>query len=86
MHTHMHAYCTHRYLKGADLGPNVIANPDLLSTVEDADVLVFCAPHQFVRSICKQLIGKIKRDAIAISLIKVCPLGGTRRHAAAWSD
>jgi len=64
--THQHP----RYLPGVDLGPNVVANPDLLSTVKDADVLVFCAPHQFVRGICKQLVGKVKRDAIAVSLIK----------------
>eukprot|EP00955_Chlamydomonas_euryale_P028920 305001-Chlamydomonas_euryale.AAC.1 len=59
-----------RYLPGVDLGSNVVANPDLLSTVKDADVLVFCAPHQFVRGICKQLVGRIKRNAVAISLIK----------------
>lgn len=39
--------------------------------VRGADILIFCAPHQFIRSICKQLIGKIKSDAFAISLIKV---------------
>jgi hypothetical protein len=39
--------------------------------VRGADILIFCAPHQFIRSICKQLIGKIKPDAFAISLIKV---------------
>jgi hypothetical protein len=39
--------------------------------VRGADILIFCAPHQFIRSMCKQLIGKIKPDAFAISLIKV---------------
>jgi glycerol-3-phosphate dehydrogenase (NAD+) len=39
--------------------------------VRDADVLVFCAPHQFVHGICKQMRGKVKPDAIAISLTKV---------------
>lgn len=43
----------------------------LLLQVKDADILIFCAPHQFIRSICKQLIGKIKPDAFAVSLIKV---------------
>lgn len=59
-----------RYLPGIDLGTNTIADPDLESTVADADVLIFCAPHQFIRSICKQLIGKVKPDAFAVSLIK----------------
>ena len=40
-------------------------------TVQGADVLVFCTPHQFTRDICRQLRGKVKTDAIAISLTKV---------------
>jgi len=58
------------YLPGISLGDNVIADPSLDSTVKDADVIIFCAPHQFLRGLCKQLIGKIKPDAFAISLIK----------------
>jgi len=38
--------------------------------VKDADVLVWVLPHQFVRGICKQIVGKIKPNAIGISLIK----------------
>jgi NAD-dependent glycerol-3-phosphate dehydrogenase len=38
--------------------------------VADADVIILCAPHQFVRGICKQLVGKVKPGAIAVSLIK----------------
>eukprot|EP00775_Hariotina_reticulata_P002377 gene2377-2682_t len=59
-----------KYLPGISLGENTIADPSLESTVAGADILIFCAPHQFIRSICKQLIGKIKPDAFAISLIK----------------
>eukprot|EP00878_Enallax_costatus_P016906 GHUV01017747.1.p1 GENE.GHUV01017747.1~~GHUV01017747.1.p1 ORF type:complete len:484 (+),score=134.18 GHUV01017747.1:161-1612(+) len=59
-----------KYLPGIPLGTNTIADSDLLSAVKDADILIFCAPHQFIRSICKQLIGKIKPDAFAVSLIK----------------
>eukprot|EP00879_Flechtneria_rotunda_P018060 GHRR01018929.1.p1 GENE.GHRR01018929.1~~GHRR01018929.1.p1 ORF type:complete len:615 (+),score=140.48 GHRR01018929.1:3-1847(+) len=59
-----------KYLPGVELGPNVMADPDLESTVRGADILVFCAPHQFIQSICKQLIGKVKPEAFAISLIK----------------
>jgi glycerol-3-phosphate dehydrogenase len=46
--------------------------------VRGADILIFCAPHQFIRSMCKQLIGKIKPDAFAVSLIKVGH--GTKRQ------
>ncbi|GBF87939.1 glycerol-3-phosphate dehydrogenase [Raphidocelis subcapitata] len=59
-----------KYLPGVSLGPNLVADPELLSTVADADVIIFCAPHQFMRGICKQLIGKIKPDAVAVSLTK----------------
>lgn len=36
----------------------------------DADVLVFCIPHQFVRATCKRIMGKTKPGAFAVSLIK----------------
>lgn len=60
-----------KYLPGVSLGSNTRADPDLEAVVKEADILIFCAPHQFIRGICKQLIGKIKPDAFAVSLIKV---------------
>lgn len=33
-------------------------------------MLVFVTPHQFMEGICKRLVGKIRPDAEAISLIK----------------
>ncbi|KAL0424246.1 UNVERIFIED_CONTAM: Glycerol-3-phosphate dehydrogenase [NAD(+)] [Sesamum radiatum] len=59
-----------KYLPGIKLGKNVVANPDLESAVKDANLLVFVTPHQFMEGICKRLVGKIKADAEAISLIK----------------
>ena len=44
-----------RYLPGARLPDNIVAVPDLEAAVDGADVLIICAPHQFVRGICKQL-------------------------------
>ncbi|KAJ0534220.1 putative glycerol-3-phosphate dehydrogenase (NAD(+)) [Helianthus annuus] len=38
--------------------------------VRDANMLVFVTPHQFMEGICKRLVGKIRSDAQAISLIK----------------
>ncbi len=32
----------------------------LQETVKDADILIFCTPHQFVHGICKQLSGKVR--------------------------
>lgn len=35
-------------------------------------MLVFCAPHQFIHRMVKTLAGHVSKDAIAISLTKVC--------------
>lgn len=59
-----------KYLPGKKLPDNVVAVPDLVESVKDADVLVFVVPHQFVHKICDQMKNNIKSDAIGISLIK----------------
>ncbi|XP_024977917.1 glycerol-3-phosphate dehydrogenase [NAD(+)] [Cynara cardunculus var. scolymus] len=59
-----------KYLPGIKLGSNVVADPDLENAVRDANMLVFVTPHQFMEGICKRLVGKIRGDAQAISLIK----------------
>ncbi|GMI67461.1 Glycerol-3-phosphate dehydrogenase plastidic [Hibiscus trionum] len=59
-----------KYLPGIKLGKNVIADPDLENAVKDANMLVFVTPHQFMEGICKRLVGKVRGDAEAISLIK----------------
>ncbi|EXC31408.1 Glycerol-3-phosphate dehydrogenase [NAD(+)] [Morus notabilis] len=68
-----------KYLPGIKLGKNVIADPDLENAGRsmflcfygtDANMLVFVTPHQFMEGICKRLVGKIKGDVEAISLIK----------------
>uniref|UniRef100_A0A0A9XD60 Glycerol-3-phosphate dehydrogenase [NAD(+)] n=2 Tax=Lygus hesperus TaxID=30085 RepID=A0A0A9XD60_LYGHE len=59
-----------KYLPGHKLPPNVVAIPDLVEAAADADFLVFVVPHQFVKTICNTLVGKIKPTAVAISLIK----------------
>ncbi|MEW5301341.1 MAG: hypothetical protein WDW36_004205 [Sanguina aurantia] len=59
-----------KYLPGIHLGDNVVALPNLEDVTRDADILMICAPHQYIHHICKTLAGKVKKDAIAISLIK----------------
>jgi glycerol-3-phosphate dehydrogenase (NAD+) len=60
-----------KYLPGKKLPENVRAVTDLVETCEDADIMIFVVPHQFVHRICDQLKGKLKQGVIAISLIKV---------------
>jgi glycerol-3-phosphate dehydrogenase (NAD+) len=59
-----------KYLKGFKLPENVVAIADVCEAAKDADILVFVVPHQFVKGICKQLQGKLKQGALAVSLIK----------------
>ncbi|GIL83780.1 hypothetical protein Vretimale_10573 [Volvox reticuliferus] len=59
-----------KYFPGFDLGVNVKAVPSIVEAAADADLIVFCAPHQFMHNICKQLMGKVKPGASAISLTK----------------
>lgn len=51
--------------------PPQLAIPDLVEASSSADILVFVIPHQFVGKVCDTIKGKIKCDAVGISLIKV---------------
>ncbi|KAI6195473.1 Glycerol-3-phosphate dehydrogenase [NAD(+)] [Aphelenchoides besseyi] len=64
-----------KYLPGKKLPENVRAVTDLVESCKDADVLIFVVPHQFVNRICDQLKGKLKQNAVAISLIKGVAVG-----------
>ncbi|KAJ8961606.1 hypothetical protein NQ314_005923 [Rhamnusium bicolor] len=59
-----------KYLPGHKLPPNVVAVPDVVDAAKEADILIFVVPHQFIRTLCSTLLGKIKPTAIALSLIK----------------
>jgi glycerol-3-phosphate dehydrogenase (NAD+) len=59
-----------KYLPGIKLPENLVADPDICSVVRGADILVFCTPHQFMKSILNDLKGHVKESAIAISLTK----------------
>uniref|UniRef100_A0A2I3RUW7 Glycerol-3-phosphate dehydrogenase [NAD(+)] n=3 Tax=Homininae TaxID=207598 RepID=A0A2I3RUW7_PANTR len=59
-----------KYLPGHKLPPNVVAVPDVVQAAEDADILIFVVPHQFIGKICDQLKGHLKANATGISLIK----------------
>ncbi|RWS00044.1 glycerol-3-phosphate dehydrogenase [NAD(+)]: cytoplasmic-like isoform X1 [Dinothrombium tinctorium] len=59
-----------KYLPGHKLPPTIVAIPDVVEATKDADILVFVLPHQFVLSTCEPLIGKIKPNAVGLSLIK----------------
>lgn len=59
-----------KYLPGCKLPANIVAVPDVVEAAKDADILVFVMPHQFIRGLCKQLSGNVKKTAIGVSLCK----------------
>ncbi|KAL8570177.1 hypothetical protein ACOMHN_030973 [Nucella lapillus] len=59
-----------KYLPGIKLPTNVVAEPDVTKACKGADILVFVLPHQFVTKTCHAMAPHIKKDAVAISLIK----------------
>ncbi|CAD6185681.1 unnamed protein product [Caenorhabditis auriculariae] len=59
-----------KYLPGKTLPTNVVAVTDLVQSCTGSQVLIFVVPHQFVKGICNQLVGKIPENTQAISLIK----------------
>lgn len=60
-----------KYLPDQKLPENVVAVPDLAEAVKDADVLIFVLPHQYVKKTCEELKSHVKKEAFALTLIKV---------------
>jgi glycerol-3-phosphate dehydrogenase (NAD+) len=59
-----------KYLPGVKYGDNVVACADLVETIQDADLIIFCTPHQFVQGLCRKMQMHVKPTSHAISLIK----------------
>lgn len=59
-----------KYLPGHKLPENVVAVPNLSEAVQDADLLVFVIPHQFIHKICDEITGRVPEKALGITLIK----------------
>lgn len=59
-----------KYLPGHRLPENVMATPSLCQAVQDADLLVFAFPHQFIRTICDDIAEVVPRKARGLTLIK----------------
>ncbi|XP_064470602.1 glycerol-3-phosphate dehydrogenase [NAD(+)], cytoplasmic-like [Ornithodoros turicata] len=68
-----------KYLPGYKIPDNVVAVPDIVQACEDSDILVLVLPHKFLVPTCKPLVGKVKKGAIGLSLVKgfdIAPGGG----------
>jgi len=58
-----------KYLPGVTLPSHVMAEPDITKAVQNADILVWVLPHQFVpRTVAS--MGPVKEGCISVSLIK----------------
>jgi len=58
-----------KYLPGIQLPPNIRAEPDVKKAVEDADIMVWVLPHQFVPKTVQNM-GTPKPGSMSVSLIK----------------
>ncbi|XP_017131675.1 uncharacterized protein LOC108148882 [Drosophila elegans] len=59
-----------KYLPGIKLPKNLIAVNDLLEAAQNADILIFSTPLEFVNSYCNILAGNVKESAFAVSMTK----------------
>ncbi len=59
-----------KYLPGIKLPDNVVAEPDLEKACQNAHILVFVLPHQFLPKLLPTIKKSMNKDAFAISLIK----------------
>lgn len=59
-----------KHLPGHRLPENVVATSSLGQAVQDADLLVFASPHQFIRTICDKIADIVPTKALGLSLIK----------------
>ena len=59
-----------KYLPNIPIPKNIIANPDVGSTVKDATILIFNLPHQFIGRVCDSVKGHNLPYARGISCIK----------------
>eukprot|EP01039_Chlorochromonas_danica_P006869 gene6867-7592_t len=72
-----------KYLPGIQLPKNILANPDLLASVHNKNILFFVVPHQYLSNVLCHLKGQIASDTICVSLIKgvdVSMEDGLRRY------
>lgn len=60
-----------KYMKGMKIPDNILAVSDLNDVIEDADLIVFVVPHQYLNNVLDEINkSKLKKTAKAISLIK----------------
>eukprot|EP01118_Nematostelium_gracile_P012325 TRINITY_DN4490_c0_g1_i1.p1 TRINITY_DN4490_c0_g1~~TRINITY_DN4490_c0_g1_i1.p1 ORF type:complete len:353 (+),score=106.07 TRINITY_DN4490_c0_g1_i1:110-1168(+) len=64
-----------KYLPGHKLPENIIATPDLNDAAEDADLLIFVLPHQFLKKTCDDIKDHVRKNPKALSLIKGLDIG-----------
>lgn len=59
-----------KYLPGVKLPNNLHVTVDITKTVQDADVVFIVIPHQHIHQTLKSMVGRMKPDAVVVSMIK----------------
>lgn len=67
------------YLPGLDLPASIVASTDLGAVVEAADLIAVAVPSQSVRAVLEPVAGRVRPDAVVVSLMKGVELGTDER-------
>lgn len=67
-----------KYLPGHKLPENVVAVQNLNEAGQDADLLVFLIPHQFIHKIFDEIMSGVPKKALGITFIKGIGEGSNR--------
>ncbi|SOV15506.1 glycerol-3-phosphate dehydrogenase, putative [Plasmodium sp. gorilla clade G2] len=61
-----------KYMKGMKIPENILAISNLKEVIDDADLLIFVLPHQYLDNVLDEILqnNNLKKNARAISLIK----------------
>lgn len=59
-----------KYLPNVLLPSSIVAMSEIEEAAQDADILLFVVPHQFIENVVRRLKGHCKPTAIGVSLIK----------------
>ncbi|CDO64952.1 glycerol-3-phosphate dehydrogenase, putative [Plasmodium reichenowi] len=61
-----------KYMKGMKIPENILAISNLKEVIDDADLLIFVLPHQYLDNVLDEIVqnNNLKKNARAISLIK----------------
>jgi glycerol-3-phosphate dehydrogenase (NAD+) len=63
-----------KYLPGIKLPTNIIANPNLVDSIKNSNILIFVLPHQFLGNLKDEFMKRKLVNKLKVTLIQIKPL------------